>query len=244
MDEIENGAVSPKKAIFGANQHEGSFVLGMIYNSYLLPNDVMNDSHFLRHLFSATLLEAMGLKDDSGVIYELINYRFFENDQLGDWCKMIDGMVNMVGTFFIKASTFEFMKYQDLIGIDSYFYSFEHYGESSLWNFLFPNEKPPIPRGVTHGDELIYLFSTGVFTLTEEDWDIAWKISNMWANFVIYGEPTTSAFPIDGVPSWPLWHDSHQQYMKIDSNPQIMENYLDTWENSPPGPDSGDISCA
>ena len=92
----------------------------------------------------------------------------------------------MGGTFFIKASTFEFMKYQDLIGIDSYFYSFEHYGESSLWNFLFPNDKHPIPRGVTHGDELIYLFSTGVYTLTEEDWDVAWKISNMWANFVIY----------------------------------------------------------
>ena len=36
----------------------------------------MTDEHFLRHLFSSTLLEALGLKDDSGVIYELINYRF------------------------------------------------------------------------------------------------------------------------------------------------------------------------
>ena len=48
----------------------------MIYNSYLVPNSVMTDEHFLRHLFSSTLLEALGLKDDSGVIYELINYRF------------------------------------------------------------------------------------------------------------------------------------------------------------------------
>ena len=47
----------------------------MIYKGYLLPNDVMNDEHFLRHEFSATLLEALGLNDDSGVIYELINYR-------------------------------------------------------------------------------------------------------------------------------------------------------------------------
>lgn len=241
MDGIANGSPSPKKAIFGANQHEGSFVLGMIYNGYIVPNDVTNNEHFLRHLFSATLLEAMGLKDDSGVIYELINYRYFNNDELGDWCKMINGMVNLVGTFFIKASTFEFMKYQDLIGSKSYFYSFEHYGEGSLWNFLFPGEKPPIPRGVTHGDELLYLFSTGVFDLSEEDWDVAWKISNMWANFVIYGEPTTPEFPIDGVPSWPLWHDEHQQYMKIDSSPTLMEHYLATWENSPPGPDS--IEC-
>ena len=53
-----------------------SFSIAVIYNSYLVPNSVMTDEHFLRHLFSSTLLEALGLKDDSGVIYELINYRF------------------------------------------------------------------------------------------------------------------------------------------------------------------------
>ena len=91
------------------------------------------------------------------------------------------------GTFFIKASTYEFMKFHDLGKGDSYYYSFEHYGNASLWNFLFPNEKPPIPRGVTHGDELIYLFSTNVFNLTPMDWEIARVMSNLWANFVIYG---------------------------------------------------------
>jgi len=237
-DGIANGSPSPKKAIFGANQHEGSFVLGMIYNSYIVPNDITNNAIFLRHMFSSTLLEALGLKDDSGVIYELINYRYFENEELGDWCKMIDGLVNLVGTFFIKASTYEFMKYNDLIGAQSYLYSFEHYGNHSLWNFLFPGEKPPIPRGVTHGDELIYLFSTGVFDLNENDWDIAWKLSNMWANFVIYGQPTTPEFPIDGVPEWPLWQDSHMSYLKIDNHPEVVQNYLGTWEDTPPGPDA------
>ena len=42
-------------------------------------------------------------------------------------------------------------------------------------------------RGVTHGDELIYLFSAGVFDLTFLDWEIARVISNLWANFVIHG---------------------------------------------------------
>ena len=54
----------------------------------------------------------------------------------------------MVGTFFIKASTYEFMKFHDLGSADTYFYSFEHYGGPSLWNFLFPGGIPgdPIPR--------------------------------------------------------------------------------------------------
>merc|ERR1712192_195449 len=132
----------------------GSFVLGMIYNSYLVPNSVMTDEHFLRHLFSSTLLEALGLKDDSGVIYELINYRF----------------------------------------------------------------------------------STGVFNLTPMDWEIARAMSNLWANFVIYGDPTSPEFPISipdesVIPSqinldpWPLWKgETDHQYLKIDQVPEVRHN--------------------
>merc|ERR1711910_271077 len=247
MDNIGNPPAKPKRAMFGSNKHEGSFVLGMIYNSYLVPNSVMTDEHFLRHLFSSTLLEALGLKDDSGVIYELINYRFFTNNELGDWDKMIDGLVNMVGTFFIKASTYEFMKFHDLGNGDSYYSSFEHSGNASLWNFLFPNEKPPIPRGVTHGDELIYLFSTNVFNLTPMDWEIARVMSNLWANFVIYGNPTAPEFPISiptegpnpspiNLDPWPLWKDeTDHQYLKIDQVPEVRHNFIATWED----PDAG-----
>ena len=79
------------------------------------------------------------------------------------------------------------MKFNSLAGAQNYLYSFEYYGEHSLWNFLFPGEKPPIPRGVTHGDELLYIFSTGVFNFGEDDWEVARIMSNLWANFVIYG---------------------------------------------------------
>ena len=65
------------------------------------------------------------------------------------------------------------MKFNSLAGAVNYFYSFEYYGAHSLWNFLFPTTQPPIPRGVTHGDELLYLFSTGVFNFDDDDWE--WK---------------------------------------------------------------------
>ena len=42
------------------------------------------------------------------------------------------------------------MKFNQLSGAENFFYSFEYYGDHSLWNFLFPGEQPPIPRGVTH----------------------------------------------------------------------------------------------
>ena len=66
------------------------------------------------------------------------------------------------------------MKFNQLAGAENYFYSFEYYGDHSLWNFLFPGDQPPIPRGVTHGDELLYLFSTGVF-----DFQVGWQITKI-----------------------------------------------------------------
>merc|ERR1712000_78437 len=112
---------------------------------------------------------------------------------------MINGMINMVGTFFIKASTYEFMKKNDLGGGDSYYYSFEHYGNASL-------------------------------------------MSNLWANFVIYGDPTSPEFPIrlpdtsktptsDVLPAWPVWKDEDMHYLKIDPTPELRRDYITTWED-------------
>merc|ERR1712110_1284457 len=95
MDHINNPDHVPIKSIFGANKHEGSFVLGMIYNSFIAPNNVTTDSYFLRYEFTEAMLDAMGIKDYTGVLYELISYRYFADDDLGVRDLMIDGMVNV-----------------------------------------------------------------------------------------------------------------------------------------------------
>ena len=161
----------------------------------------------------------------------------------------------MVGTFFIKASTYEFSKLHALGGSDSYFYSFEHFGPSSLWNFLYPFGIPgdPIPRGVTQGDELLYIFDTKVFDLTPEDMEVARVISNLWANFVIYGlvpvtpltvatrDPTSPEFPIrvpgagwhpsqETLEPWPVW-SNRSSYYRIDLEPGVRTHYIATWED-------------
>ncbi|XP_023323658.1 cholinesterase 2 [Eurytemora carolleeae] len=231
MKMVLEGSNAQKPALFGSNKNEGSFVLGLMYNSYILPNNVLEDQFFLRHLFIYTLLNAMGLKDQSGNIYEMLEYTFFDHTEMGTWDTMMDGMVNLVGTFFIKASTYEFMKYNVLTGVDSWYYSFEYYGESSLWNYLFPGEQPPIPRGVTHGDELLYLFSTGVFTMSEQDWEISWKMVNLWTNFAIYGDPSAAENPIEGVPTWNRFNDQEMPYLVIDTEFKMENNFIRTWSN-------------
>ena len=41
--------------------------------------------------------------------------------------------------------------------------------------------------GVTHGDDLIYLFSTGLFTFNDEDTKVRKQMVELWTNFAIYG---------------------------------------------------------
>jgi len=228
-DQIYHGNKSPKPAMFGSNKHEGSFVLGLMYNSFFVPNHILDDKFFLEFEFTTTLLRAMGLNDDSGNIYEMLEYVYFNHADMGDWSKMMEGMINLVGTFFIKAATHEFMKDHQLSGVDSWYYSFEYYGEHSLWNFLFPGNKPPIERGVTHGDEMMYLFSTGIFKFNDHDWDIAWKMVNLWTNFAIYGNPTAPLNEIEGVPTWTKWNPDEMPYLVIDSVCTVEHNNVITW---------------
>ena len=48
------------------------------------------------HIF--ILFRSLGLADDSGNIYEMLEYTFFDHSDLGYWEKMMQGMVN-VSTF-------------------------------------------------------------------------------------------------------------------------------------------------
>ena len=51
----------------------------VIYESFIKPNNVTTDSHFLRYEFTEAMLDALGILDETGVIYELVNYRYFED---------------------------------------------------------------------------------------------------------------------------------------------------------------------
>ena len=48
------------------------------------------------------------------MIFEILEHDYFQPWHLGDWDLMVPGMINLVGTFFIKASTHELMKYNQV----------------------------------------------------------------------------------------------------------------------------------
>ena len=90
-----SGDFAPKDIVFGSNKHEGSFVLGVMYNNYIDPRGLMHDSDFLTHDFLPTMLNALGLHDSSGVIFEVVEHDYFNITDLGMWDEMMPGMINV-----------------------------------------------------------------------------------------------------------------------------------------------------
>merc|ERR1719187_664132 len=90
---------------------------------------------------------------------------------------------------------------------------------------------PVVPRGVTHGDELIYLFSPDIWVFNDQDWDISWNMINLWANFATYGNPINSDHPLTDIPQWPKWTEDNLQYLKIDVESSVRRDYVRTWSD-------------
>ena len=119
---LQYGKFEPKPVVFGANKHEGSYVLGgknchtsfsrkiisnsfvVIYNKYIEPRGLMHNASFLTHDFLPVMLNALGLDDKSGVIYEVVEHDYFNITDLGDWDKMMPGMINVMQFHLLSSS--------------------------------------------------------------------------------------------------------------------------------------------
>ena len=60
----------------------------------------------------------------------------------------------MCSVLFLKDPTWELIQLTSQYNRNSYFYSFEFDARNSLFIYLFPGDKPPIP----HGSILVFLF--------------------------------------------------------------------------------------
>ena len=133
----------------------------------------------------------------------------------------------LVGTFFIKAATYEFMHYNDRHGGKSHFYSLEYAGENSIWNLLFTGgNQPPLPHGTTHADDLIYLFTTDLFERTGHDLEISQDMTHLWTHFAKTGDFVTRQNKIVSP-----WSESNPVYLKIDVESEVLRDYIYTWSN-------------
>ena len=51
----------------------------VMYNNYIEPRGLIHNSSFLKHTFMPTMLDALGLHDSSGVIFEVVEHGYFNS---------------------------------------------------------------------------------------------------------------------------------------------------------------------
>jgi len=144
---------------FGANKHEGSFVYAAVYNSFLTSNNLTDDQTFLKYDLIPQLLRTVEMENSYGIEH-LLDDTYFDLWQLGDLMAMQPGLIDLLGVFFIKASSYTMVKENSRLN-PSYWYSFDYEAEhKSAFHALFmaAEKKANVTPGVCHGDELLYLF--------------------------------------------------------------------------------------
>nr|XP_018917077.1 PREDICTED: pyrethroid hydrolase Ces2a-like isoform X2 [Bemisia tabaci]XP_018917078.1 PREDICTED: pyrethroid hydrolase Ces2a-like isoform X2 [Bemisia tabaci]XP_018917079.1 PREDICTED: pyrethroid hydrolase Ces2a-like isoform X2 [Bemisia tabaci] len=219
---FENGGHMKIPVLGGTVKHEGSFLLANIYTYLLEANNLTHNSEYLKTSFTRSVLRFLGVEDTVGAVSDLLNQKYFRHDQLGNFTAMIPGMVDICGVLLIKSCVFKLFQMTRIYN-ETYLYSF-NYGSGKRYTKF--GHGYPFPGGVSHSDELFYLFWDHNVQLNKEEEEIAQSLVEMWTNFAIYGVPA----PALKVPSWPNMDSFNGPYLQIGRSPKVKPEYLSEYE--------------
>jgi len=226
----------------GATKHDGTFPLGVTYNRFLSCDECegrLTNATFLRTQLVPSLLHSMGVEDDTQAVHDALADKFLSSARdSGDFMEMMAGLIDLHSVFFFKAGAFRNLELHSLKNPNSFWYSFDFKGVYSLYSLFFPPSMiPPVPPGVAHSDDLLYIFH--FFThQTEEEKTVSENMINYWVNFAYNGNP--NQFPHSGskpfnynvLPRWPAFDAIDREYLVIDANFKVSNNYMGSWVNA------------
>ncbi|XP_065576041.1 esterase FE4-like isoform X2 [Artemia franciscana] len=174
-----------------------------------------------------TMIAGAGTYPTDEAVNDIIT-TYFNGLEVGNYTSMIPGIIDMAGAVSFKQGALDSARYYSRYNPNTYVYAFNYYGRLSIFQLVYGNH-PYIPRGVTHGDDLIYLFQfTSLFNETEQH--ITERMIQLWTNFGAYGTPTPDGVPIfPDIPKWLPFNEETQEYLAIDNEFMTRQNYEGTF---------------
>ena len=94
-DMLYQGDYQSVPILFGANSHEGSYVYGVVYNEYIIPNNLIDDQEFFKNEFIHVLMKTVGVTN-SYAVEHMIEDAYFEDWMMGDLDKMQPGLIDLL----------------------------------------------------------------------------------------------------------------------------------------------------
>ncbi|KAK7079160.1 Carboxylesterase 5A [Halocaridina rubra] len=142
-----DGDANDVPILVGANKHEGTFVLGIMYLVNLVPNGIVNDTQYLRDEFIPTILKAFGYEDQTNGLGESIIDAFIDGE-VTDFNSVSPEFIDFLGVFFLKAGAWRTAKlHAKHLTTNAYFYSFDFESDDTVFTWIFSGAYIPFEAG-------------------------------------------------------------------------------------------------
>ena len=148
---------NPVPTLVSAVRNEGTLFAALavagFYNKARLPPD------YFHHQFLVDILRLLKVPNTE---VERIKREYFREGELGSLSGVLPGVATVLGTFMIKLPVYNFARlYSEKA--PTYLMSFQYQGGNSYFDLIAPEgSRELLDPGVSHGDDLLYLFYTGV----------------------------------------------------------------------------------
>ncbi|XP_069196046.1 juvenile hormone esterase [Procambarus clarkii] len=235
---LQQGEFLRVPVMTGSVRDEGSLIIGLSYKDYLYPNHhYTNDTEFMRDNALSTLINAFGIDDANGAVTDTMQVAYLPHATMGVWNTMVGGMIDMGGVLFLKAGLWEVVHLINAQAPDLpiFFYSWEFEADDSLFPWIFMAMPDiPVPGGISHADELLYLFHLPG-DLDERQRTMVSRMTTLWTNFAKYGNPTPDGAQGEGekwegdIEKWLPFSLSQPNFMLVSDNFTVQEDFLTRW---------------
>jgi carboxylesterase type B len=226
-DEIlKNGRHNILPLVLGATRHDGSFVIDDFLIDYLIPTGLINDTDFIRNDMIPEMLKSFGIRDDSGGVYHSMVHAYLgDSANSDDFESKIPGFIDIATVFGFKGGQYKMLEYNAQFEPRSYFYSLDYKGRWTLYNVLGNFD---IPGGISHGDDMIYIFYLG--PLIGDDMKVSRRMVDYLVNFAYHSNPTPpeARNPHNEI-TWPAYDSMEHPFLIINRVDKVGTQCPDSW---------------
>lgn len=196
--------------ISGINKDDGAILYPLI-NSY---QNVLqkNSSFLLNQMIPMFLLTATDIRGNIEAVSQAVLFQYFNGIDTTNITQILQPFINMTTDAMFVSCNYRTLQSYSERGGRAYMYTFEHKGQYSM---LELNEGKNLNYdGVSHGDELLYIFDfkNAVLSLS---YDTRKKdqMNYLWTTFAKTGAPPTTVN--SEYPKWEQYTSESRYYYKI-----------------------------
>ncbi|CAL4067283.1 unnamed protein product, partial [Meganyctiphanes norvegica] len=231
-----DSTINDVNLMIGCNKNEGSFVMGIVYLEYLMENeDLFNNDTWMRDEMLSVLMAAFGVEDQTHGLAESLADSYLGGVDVADFNSSAIGAIDLVGVLFLKGGGWQTAKLHSKYSNpdkNTYFYSFDYNSDDTMFRWLFMgHSEMPFETGVTHSDEMLYLFSfPGV--LEGQQLVVKDRMVKLWTNFAKYGDPTpesNKSYEELNIPKWEPVTPVNHHYMLMQDEFTVELEYPNRW---------------